>query len=181
MPLLLILLFLLFLPIVFLVLMPLSLLQRYRVGTSRRMARGWVATLNLAAIVLSSALFLTGAAVTSVWVPNAFAYSLAGLATGCLLGLLGLALSRWETTPRALFYTPNRWLVLGITLVVSARVLYGIWRTWEASRFNPGDTSWVIASGIAGSLAAGGIVLGYYLTYWLGLRRRLKRHLRAHS
>ena len=50
---------------------------------------------------------------------------------GCLLGLLGLALTRWEHTPRALHYTPNRWLILIITLVVSARLLYGIWRIWH--------------------------------------------------
>jgi hypothetical protein len=174
------LLLLLLLPLVFIVMIPLSLIQRYRVGTSRRPARGWVATLNLAAIALSIAFFLTGAVVTSVWVPDAFRYSAAGVAAGTVLGLLGLLVSRWEATPRGLYYTPNRWLVLGITLVVSVRILYGFWRAWEAWRVSPEETSWVVAAGVAGSLAAGGVVLGYYFTYWLGLRLRLKRHLRAH-
>jgi len=35
------------LPVVLLALMPLILIQRYRVGAARRMARPWVATLNL--------------------------------------------------------------------------------------------------------------------------------------
>ena len=83
------LLLLLLLPLVFIVLIPLSLIQRYRVGTSRRPARGWVATLNLAAIALSIAFFLAGAVLTSVWVPDAFRYSAAGVAGGGLLGLLG--------------------------------------------------------------------------------------------
>lgn len=176
MPLLLV--FLLLLPLVFVVLLPFSLFQRYRVGTARRPARAWVATLNLVALALSIACFLGGAAVTSFWVPDALSYSAAGVAGGSGLGLIGLALSRWESTPGGLFYTPNRWLVLGVTLVVSVRILYGFWRVWETWRLNPGETSWVVAAGVAGSLAAGGIVLGYYFTYWVGVRLRVQRHRR---
>jgi hypothetical protein len=156
-------------------LMPISLLQRYRVGTSRRQARGWIVTLNLTGILLSTGLFLVGAAVTSVWVPDAFRYAASGVAAGCALGIVGLWLTRWELSARALHYTPNRWLVLAVTLVVTARLLYGFWRSWQAWRLAAGDTSWVAASGVAGSLAAGAVVLGYYLAYWVGVRRRLNR------
>jgi uncharacterized membrane protein len=169
------LLILLLLPLAFIVLIPFSLVQRYRVGTSRRTARGWVAALNLIAIALSVVFFLTGAALTSLWVPQAFLYSAAGIAAGGVLGLLGLLLTRWEAAPGALFYTPNRPLVLGITLIVSARILYGLWRVWETWRLNPDETSWVVASGVAGSLAAGGVVLGYYFAYWMGVRARARR------
>ena len=41
-------------------LMPLTLVQRYRVGTARRLARGWITTLNLIAIGISIVLFLAG-------------------------------------------------------------------------------------------------------------------------
>ena len=164
----------LFLPLLVIVLLPVSLVQRYRVGTARRLARGWVVTLNLVALVLSTGMFVTGAAVTTVWVPGALSYALAGLAAGGVLGLTGLALSRWEATPRALHYTPNRWLVLGITLVVTSRVLYGFWRGWQAWRSAADGTLWLAVSGVAGSLAAGAVVLGYYLVYWAGVRRRLR-------
>jgi hypothetical protein len=93
-----------------------------------------------------------------------------------VLGLGGLALSRWESSPGSLHYTPNRWLVLAITLVVTARLLLGFWRSWRAWPSAYDIESWAAASGAAGSLAAGGVVLGYYLTYWLGVRRRLRRH-----
>ena len=159
------------------VLVPVSLVQRYRVGTARRQARGWFVTLNFVGVLLSVVIFLTGAAVTNVWVPDAFTYTLAGLGGGCALGLIGLLLTRWEVTPRSLYYTPNRWLVLAITLVVTARIAYGFWRTWQAWRAAAGDTSWIAASGVAGSLAAGAVVLGYYLAYWFGVRRRLNRLL----
>ena len=156
-------------------LLPLSLVQRYRVGTARRPARGWIITLNLLALSLSAVIFLMSAALTNIWIPRAFSHALAGLVLGCALGVLGLVLTRWEARPGALLYTPNRWLVLGITLTVTARVIYGFWRTWQAWRLGIDDPSWVAATGAAGSLAAGAVVLGYYLVYWAGVRRRLNR------
>ena len=157
-------------------LMPLSLVMRYRAGTARRRARGWVTAVNIGALALSVGLFLMGAAITNIWVPRAFAYSALGLLGGCALGIVGLWVSRWEATTEGLHYTPNRWLVLAVTLVFTARVLYGFWRGWHTWQAAPGEGSWVAAFGIAGSLAAGALVLGYYLSYWLGVRRRLKRH-----
>jgi hypothetical protein len=165
----------------FIALVPLSLVLRYRAGTARRPARGWVAAINLVAVAVSAALLLLVAGVTSHWIPAAFRYTLAGLAGGCLLGVLGLWLSRWEATARSLHYRPSRALVLAITLVVTARIIYGFWRSWHAWRSTPGDGSWLAASGAAGSLAAGALVLGYYLTYWAGVWRRVRRHRRAAS
>lgn len=160
-------------------LMPLSIVLRYRAGTARRRARGWVATTNVFGFGLSAAFLLVVAAATSAWIPNAFTYTFIGLAGGCLLGLLGLSLSRWERTPESLHYTPSRWLVLTITLVVTSRMIYGLWRIGHAWRTTTADTSWLASSGAAGSLAAGAVVLGYYLMYWMGLRRRLKQHRRT--
>ena len=157
------------------VLMPLSLVQRYRVGTARRLGRRWFATLNMFAILFSVVLFVIGAAITSYWVQSALTYTLAGLVAGALLGLLGLAITRWEPGPRGLYYTPNRWLVLAITLTVTARVLYGFWRSIQAWRSGLSGGSWFVESGVAGSLAAGAVVLGYYFIYWIGVRRRIAR------
>jgi hypothetical protein len=153
---------------------PLAVIQRYRLGTARRRARRWSATLNAAGLAFSSALFVTGAAASSFWVPNALTHTIAGFAAGCLLGLLGLTLSRWEPAPGSLHYTPNRWLVLGITIVVAARLVFGFWRSWKSWQIAPTYASWMAASGAAGSLAAGALVLGYYLTFWLGVRQRLR-------
>jgi hypothetical protein len=138
-------------------------------------ARAWSSTVNVVGLALSSGLLLASAAVTFIWAPSAFSYSLTGFIGGCLLGVVGLALSRWESARGSLHYTPNRWLVLGITLVVSARVAFGFWRSWHAWGSTPDYASWAAASGAAGSLAAGAVVLGYYLVYWLGVRRRLRR------
>lgn len=155
--------------------MPLLLVLRYRAGTMRRRARKWAATFNMLSLMISAALFLWVAAMTTLWVPKAFSYSAAGFAGGCLLGLLGLALTRWELTPQALYFTPNRPLVLLITLAVTARLLYGLWRIWHAWRGAAANDSWLEAAGIAGSLAVGAVVIGYYLTYSAGIRWRLRR------
>ena len=168
--------FVLLLPIAVLALMPLILLQRYRTSTARRQARAWVATLALAGLILSTVCLLVGAAVTTIWIPGAFLAALAGVVIGCVLGAVGLALTRWESTARSLHYTPNRWLILAITLMVSARLLYGLWRSWAIARegFFTG-TSLVAGFGVPESGAAGAMVLGYYLFYTAGLRWRIRQ------
>jgi hypothetical protein len=157
----------------FIALLPLSLVMRYRAGTARRVARRWMMTVNVVGLTASAGFFLLTAAVTNIWVPSAFVYALAGLAAGILLGFVGLWLTKWEPTPQSLYFTPNRWLVLTITAVVSARVIYGFWRAWQAWGTTSDGTTWLAAAGAAGSLAAGAVVLGYYWAYWAGVRRRV--------
>ena len=85
-------------------------------------------------------------------------------------------LSRWEATSSSLYYTPNTWLVLALTLLVASRVVYGFWRASHAWYTTPAGTSWLAASGAAGSLAVGALVIGYYLAFWFGIRRRARGH-----
>ena len=163
------------LPLVLIALMPLILIQRYRVGTARQMARPWAVTLNVVMMAFSVIFFLISAGITAVWVTNAFTGAAAGVVIGAGLGLIGLVLTRWETTPATLHYTPNRWLVLVVTFVVSARVLYGFWRSWTVAEAGVYGAPMVLAFGIPESLAAGGIVIGYYFAYGLGVRRRVRQ------
>ena len=167
-------------PLLVIVLIPVALVQRIRRGTMRRQARGWVITANTIAVALSTAMFLVGALITSRWAPEVLRYSLGGLGIGAVLGLFGSVLTRWEIVRGVVHYTPNRWLVLAVTLVVAARILYGVWRTWAAWRAGVEQMAAVAASGIAMSMAAGAVVLGYYLIYWIAVRRRVRsQHARA--
>ena len=156
-------------------LVPFALVFRYYHGTRRRRARRWLARLNAGSLALSMTLFLITAAVTNRWVPDAFSYSLLGLACGASLGLLGLALTRWERAGRDLFYTPSRLLVLLISLVVASRIGYSLWRGWHTWRAGAEEGSLLASIGVGGSMAAGAIVLGYYLVYWFGLNSQLSR------
>ena len=173
------LLLLVLLPIAVIALMPFILIQRYRVGTARRLARRWMATFNAWVMAFSALCFLAGAAITQIWVPNALTGALAGVVLGGALGLAGLALTRWESTPTSLHYTPNRWLVLIVTFVVSARVLYGLWRSWTVAESGIYGAPMLLAFGIPESLAAGGTVIGYYVAYTLGVRHRIDRWQRV--
>ena len=88
--------------------------------------------------------------------------------------MVGLALTRWEPDSQALHFTPSRTLVLLVTLLVAARIVYGLWRSWHT--WHEGFRAWGAAFGVASSMGAGAIVLGYYAVYWLGVRRRFIRH-----
>jgi hypothetical protein len=157
-------------------LIPLSLVQRYRIGTARQRARGWLTTINLAGLALSAILFLASASLTTIWVPGTLTYTVTGLAAGAALGIVGLWLTRWEPSTDGLHYTPNRLLVLSMMLLVAARLLYGVWRGWHSWRAGMQGESWFVAAGVPGAMAAGAVVLGYYLAYWIGVRRRYRRH-----
>ncbi len=164
----------LLLPLLLALALPFSLVQRYRAGVARRRGRPWLTAINLALLAFSCAFFLWVAALTNFWAPHAFAYSLLGLASGAILGALGLLVTRWEESPRALHYTPNRWLILILTIAVTARILYGFWRAWNAWQTRGVDESWLAAAGLAGSMAVGAVVLGYYFIYTAGVLRRLR-------
>jgi hypothetical protein len=158
------------------IMLPLSLALRFRAGATRRRAWGWVVTLNLFATLLSSGILMVTAAISNAWIPNAFRYTLYGSACGFALGFIGLGLTRWESSHQGLHYKPNRWLILLITLVVTARIIYGFWRAWHAWQTTSGAESWLASSGGAGSMGAGATVLGYYVIYWAGLQRKVRKH-----
>lgn len=176
MPLLLLPLLILLALVALIALIPLALVQRYRLGTARQRARGWLAAINLAGFALSGIFLVSSAALTTMWVPGTLTYTATGLAAGAALGIFGLWLTQWEPSSDALYYTPNRLLVLGVMLVVAARLLYGIWIGWQRWRAGMEGESWFVAAGVAGSMAAGAVAIGSYLAYWIGVRRRSRRY-----
>jgi hypothetical protein len=152
----------------------LSLALRYRAGAARRQARSWVASLNVWMTTFSTIFFLSFTLLLSFWVESAFRYALIGIGVGAILGLLGLALTRWESRPEGFFYTPSRWLALVIVLAIAARVVYGWWRATHSGSSAHVDQHWFItASGTQISLAVAAGLIGYYLAYSIGVRLRL--------
>jgi hypothetical protein len=59
--------------------------------------------------------------------------------------------------------------------MVSARVLYGLWRSWKVAESGIYGTEMVLAFGIPESLAVGGAAIGYYIAYAVGVRRRISQ------
>ena len=172
MPLLIVPLVVLVLLALWLLLLPVSLWQRYRMGKARRRARPWLVRFNMWALLVSLLLFMASMALTNVWWPGALAYAAAGVGIGVVLGIAGLWLSRFEATPQGMFYTPNPWLVFGLTLLVAGRIAMGfveLWRYWQGRE----SLALIPVLDHASLFAVAGVLLGYYLAYTWGLRRRL--------
>jgi hypothetical protein len=160
----------------------LSLALRYRAGTARRQGRRWVASLNVWMTSLSAVLFLSFTFLISFWIGTAFRFAMIGMGFGGILGLLGLAMTRWESQPEGLFYTPSRWLALLVTLAIAARFVYGWWHATHSGSSVPSDQPWLMtASGTQLSLAVAAGLIGYYLVYSVGVRLQVTRQERQRA
>ena len=162
-------------PLLLIALTPVMLIQRYRAGTSRRPARRWMVMLAVVSTGLSALFLLISSAFTNIWVTDAFGDTALGLAAGCLVGIIGLLITKWEATPGSLHYTPNRWMVLVITLLIAGRILFGFYRAGVAAESGMSGGEVVTAFGIAESLGAGAFVIGYYLAYYTGVVWRIRK------
>jgi len=93
----------------------------------------------------------------------------AGLGLGSLLGAFGLRHTRFEPTPKGLFYTPNVHLGIALSLLFVARIVY---RLIEVYALEP-----AIAHGMDDfarsplTLVVFGLLAGYYIAYAIGLVR----------
>ncbi|MFL6529256.1 MAG: hypothetical protein ACJ8HU_09405 [Chthoniobacterales bacterium] len=160
----------------------LSLALRYRAGTARRQGRRWVATVNVWMTSISAVLFIFFTWLMSFWLGPTLRFVVAGLFIGSILGLLGFALTRWEVEPQGLFYTPSRWLALLVTFAITLRFAYGCWRAIHpVAAPSPAQNWFMTASATQLSLAVAGGLIGYYLTYAVGVRLRLMRYERGRS
>lgn len=101
----------------------------------------------------------------------------AGLGAGALLGVFGLGKTRFEPTPRGLFYTPNAHLGIALSLLFVLRILY---RLVEVTVLEPGRPHGMgdfARSSL--TLSVFGLLAGYYIAYAVGLVRWRFRVLAA--
>ena len=153
------------------VLLPLSIFQRYRFGKARRRVQPWFVRANAWLLAASAVVFLVFAWVAGQWFEGALLDAVLGLAVGGLVGALGLVLDRFEWTSQGIFRTPNRWLVLGLSLLVAGRIAMGLWLVWSDGP-DAGMSAWVTRGGLLG---IGGVLLGYATATAWGLRHRISR------
>lgn len=173
MPLLLIPIALLALVLVWLLLTPLALWQRYRRGHARRRAVSWAVGVNAWLLTGSVALFVLSAWAMGFWIDGALLQAMIGLGAGVVIGIVGLWLTPFQAEPTGMYYEPNRWLVLALTGLVAARLGYGLWRATQLWHGDAGRDAWLAQQGSL--LAVGGLMLGYYFAYTWGVWRRLRR------
>ena len=151
-------------------LLPLSILQRYRHGRARRRVQPWAVRVNAWLLLVSTVVFLAAALALGHWIDHAWRDAAIGLVVGTAVGVLGLRLDRLEATSEGLFRTPNRWLVLGLSLLLAARIAMGLWLAWGDAT-DAGAMAWLTRGGLLG---VAGVLLGYGLSTAWGLRDRVR-------
>jgi hypothetical protein len=92
-----------------------------------------------------------------------------GLAAGSLLAVYGLRLTRFESLPEGVFYTPSAHLGIALSLLLVGRVLFRLFQLYgsDASTL-PAATNAMLGPF---TLLIVGLLAGYYMGYALGLVR----------
>jgi hypothetical protein len=102
---------------------------------------------------------------------NLAAAGLAGFAAGATLAYVGLRLTRFETMPDGIFYTPNGYIGAAISIILISRLAYRfqvLYPSMQAAHAESGDPFAAFQRSPL-TLALFGIVIGYYLAYCAGL------------
>ncbi len=102
---------------------------------------------------------------------------LAGIAAGAALGYFGLRHTKFEITPQGQFYTPHLYIGLTVTLLFLGRLAYRFIYLYPAmnaaAQSNESAFSSFQKSPL--TLAIFGIVIGYYVAYYWGVIREVRR------
>jgi hypothetical protein len=109
----------------------------------------------------------------SLQYPVALAWLAGGLMVGSLLAVYGLRLTRFERTEQGLFYTPNPYLGVTLSLLLVGRILYRIVEVYAGGAPSAADLSHFARS--PATLAIFGTLAGYYVAYAIGLLRWRRR------
>lgn len=93
----------------------------------------------------------------------------AGIVIGVCLGVYGLRKTRFEKTPQGLFYTPNAHLGIALSLLLLGRIIYRLVQVYQVSGSVTGPQ--INSATTPLTLLIFGTLVGYYVTYAVGLLR----------
>ncbi|MFT5643531.1 MAG: hypothetical protein ACI83P_001078 [Janthinobacterium sp.] len=155
--------------IALLVLMPL-LVWRIYARLKRMMGRSRLQPWrHYSALLLLALLTVTLALTSQLDLLAIFCLAAAALA-GAWLGVWGITLTRFERTEKGLFFTPNLYLGLTVTMLFVARLLYRGLELYISSRAAvPAQLDDFSSHPL--TLLAFGLLAGYYTAYGAGLAR----------
>lgn len=99
---------------------------------------------------------------------------LAGLVGGVALALLGLKLTRFETTAQGRFYTPHGGIGLALSALLIGRLVYRLVEIWPAlhAAHGAGADPFSSFERSALTLAMFALLVGYYVAYYAGVLMR---------
>jgi hypothetical protein len=144
-----------------------SRIRRMVVRQHLSKVRPWITVCALPVVVV---LFAVG----SIAHPLAVAALFAGAAVGSGLGIYGLRLTRFETTPEGLYYTPSAHVGIALSVLLIGRLGYRAMQMYSGADI--GNTPPPVPfSGSPVTLLIFGALAGYYVTYAIGLLRWRRR------
>lgn len=97
-----------------------------------------------------------------------FASLIAGVAGGAGLALIGLQLTRFETTPEGRFYTPNPYMGVGLSVLLIGRILYRVMVVSSAAQSHTQPQ--LMQSPLTYFFY--GLLAGYYMAFFTGVLLR---------
>ena len=96
-----------------------------------------------------------------------------GLATGVVLGFLGLKFTQFDFSPSGGSYTPNPYLGIGVSLLLISRIVYRFTVLYSIGG-SPGAADQARLGQSPLTLLLFGLTTGYYLSYYSGLLLRFR-------
>jgi hypothetical protein len=138
--------------------------MRRLIGRQRSVAwRHWVAALGFPMIIL----LLAGLGVLAN--PIAAGSLAAGLATGALLALINIRLTKFESTSEGLFYTPSPYIGFALMLFFVGRLSFRLFTLYTHGMPPPGTE--MQDAGSPATMILVGLLIGYFVGYAIGVLR----------
>lgn len=100
-----------------------------------------------------------------------FAADVAGLIAGVALGWWGLRLTRFERKDDGVHYIPHSWFGIGIMVLLLARLAYRFTVMWPVMQAAHATAQSVPQPRSPLTLALVGLLVGYYVFYYVGVLR----------
>lgn len=99
-----------------------------------------------------------------------------GIACGALLGYLGLRYTKFEVTAAGRFYTPHAYIGLAVTALFVGRLLYRFLALYNGALPSAaaGQSLAAIYRHSPFTLAVFGVLVGYYVLYYVGVLQRTR-------
>lgn len=153
-------------------LMALLYYRRFRRSFGRQPVQPARMIMRVVILCLVGGLLLIGSVVDM----RMFAGEIAGLVAGVALGLWGLRLTRFERKDDGVHYIPHSWFGIGIAALLVGRLIYRFMVFSPAAQQAAQNTApFAIYQRSPLTLALFGLLVGYYVCYYIGVLRAAKK------
>lgn len=152
-----------------------SLYRRTRRLFGRQRVRAVAMWVRIGLLTAFTVLAVTLAIIGPAHDPTVLEGLIAGIACGAALGYMGLRHTKFEVTSEGRFYTPHTYIGMAVTALFVGRLTYRYLSVHDATA--PASTG---SGGLAATfhgpftLAVFGVVVGYYVFYYLGILQRTR-------